>query len=667
MSIKMDDGEVLSTKIKFGKLKFPVNFRRVGDKLWLSYNYNKGMTEEFKTTFTGMKWHGFDKPTPIKQWSIDYSEHNMFQIAFLSGSNPYERYDSNLPDYQPTRPCKPHQLEMVSHGFHRRWSILAAEMGLGKSLTAIEIFEYAKSFFPDLEVFWISKSSALHSARLEYRKWNATVPVKFMTYEGLKKFISEIKPGTLPPRFVIFDEAQALKNLQSQRSQAANHLTKNMREFYGDNCFILAMSGSPAPKSPVDWYSICHIVCPGFLKENNIHSFKGRLGIVVNKENSITGGSYPELVAWRDNDQRCNICGQDENHNNHIPGLMADSHDFERGKNEVAFLYERMKGLVLVKRKKDCLDLPDKIYRKITCKPSQATLRAMKLVAATAGSAIKILTRCRELSDGFQYVEGEGEAVQCSICHGGGLIESPIYRGPEKTPEFLKSIGITVPDGVDCEDVIVDIINHPQFFVTESIQCPRCEGAGEVATKTREVKNVSTSKDAALVDLLDEHEDVGRLVVYAGFTASIDRVVDICLKQKWQVIRVDGRGWHSLIPGKPTDLLTIFQEDLIKYEKVVFVGHPGSAGTGVTLTASPSITYYSNDFSGEARTQSEDRIHRIGMDTNRGATIIDLIHLPTDEYVLENLQKKRKLESLSLGEIVTAMDSKIDRIDYDYE
>jgi hypothetical protein len=52
--------------------------------------------------------------------------------------------------------------------------------------------------------------------------------------------------------------------------------------------------------------------------------------------------------------------------------------------------------------------------------------------------------------------------------------------------------------------------------------------------------------------------------------------------------------------------------------------------------------------------QAEDRIHRIGMDKNRGALIIDLIHLPTDQLVLDNLKKKKALQSMTMGELEAA-------------
>lgn len=62
------------------------------------------------------------------------------------------------------------------------------------------------------------------------------------------------------------------------------------------------------------------------------------------------------------------------------------------------------------------------------------------------------------------------------------------------------------------------------------------------------------------------------------------------------------------------------------------------------------VVYWSNSFKPEFRIQSEDRIHRKGMDENLGCEIVDLIHLPTDARVLEVIQANRKLELMTLGE-----------------
>ena len=63
-----------------------------------------------------------------------------------------------------------------------------------------------------------------------------------------------------------------------------------------------------------------------------------------------------------------------------------------------------------------------------------------------------------------------------------------------------------------------------------------------------------------------------------------------------------------------------------------------------------------NSYESESRSQSEDRIHRISMDINKGATIVDLIHLPTDEAILERLKSNRRLELMTMGEIEGALE-----------
>ena len=141
------------------------------------------------------------------------------------------------------------------------------------------------------------------------------------------------------------------------------------------------------------------------------------------------------------------------------------------------------------------------------------------------------------------------------------------------------------------------------------------------------------------------------MVIYAGFTASIDKCVRVCNEEGWKIIKADGRGWTNTL-GVETDI-----EALKKFQykgntdKIAFIGHPETAGMSLTLTASPVVIFYSNDFKAENRMQAEDRIHRESMDLNLGATIIDIIHLPTDELVLKNLKEKTKLQNLTLGVI----------------
>ena len=72
-----------------------------------------------------------------------------------------------------------------------------------------------------------------------------------------------------------------------------------------------------------------------------------------------------------------------------------------------------------------------------------------------------------------------------------------------------------------------------------------------------------------------------------------------------------------------------------------FLANQHSGGTGLTLTQASDVIYYSNDFSSEARQQSEDRAHRIGQKNN--VTYHDFICPDTvDEKILEALRDKKQ-------------------------
>ena len=80
-------------------------------------------------------------------------------------------------------------------------------------------------------------------------------------------------------------------------------------------------------------------------------------------------------VGWKDDERKCAECGESREDGPHeLDGLTdpAEYHPFMPSKNEVAYLYERLKGLVIIKHKKDCLNLPEKRYRQIVCKPRPA-------------------------------------------------------------------------------------------------------------------------------------------------------------------------------------------------------------------------------------------------------------------------------------------------------
>ncbi len=586
------------------------------------------------------RWHGFDDP-PRKIWSVENCSRNWFQLQVMMGEDAYAWFDRPIQNFEYERPLRLHQKDMADAGLTYHYQLFGAEMGLGKTLSAMEVMEKSgKRLW-----WWIGPKSGLYAVEREFKKWEISpnLEIELMTYEGLVKRMGLWKPGDLAPMGVVFDEISRAKTAKTQRTQAAQALADGVRKDWNMEGFVLGMSGTPSPKSPVDWWAPCEIIWPGFLREGDADTFKFRLGI-HRKEEGAMGNAFWQLVDWRDNENKCDFCGELEDDGKHshligteLTGLEADIHDFKPSKNEVAYLSERLKGLVIVKQKKDCLDLPEKQYRQVYCKPSPATLRVASALMQASPNTITGLTRLRELSDGFQYRDKVVGKEKCPICE--GSCKNTYWIDPEDSEHAF-----TMTDMLDPEYVAT--------LVKTDLTCASCNGTGEVDKVERTVKEVPCPKEEALVNLLDENEETGRLVVFAGFTGSVDRVTKVCLKHGWDVIRVDGRGWlvYRADGQQTTEAPLDYWAAVDKHPRVCFVAHPKSGGLSLTLVESRMAVYYSNDYNPESRSQSEDRIHRMGMDENKGATIVDLLHLPTDEKVLNVLRDNRRLELMSLGE-----------------
>ncbi len=567
----------------------------------------------------GAKWE-----PKTKEWRVNNVRRNNFNIAYLEEQNPFKRYTADVSHIQVRThrnnyrrlACKlyNHQLEMVQHMLGRRQCIVAGEMGTGKTLAWFEAYELSgvKS------AWYVGPKPAIASVKLEAWNWNFRGNVRYMTYDELKKVITEWKAGDPPPPMVFFDECSRVKTPDSQRSIAAFHLAEAMRDTYGDDAYVILASGSPAPKSTDDWYWQCEIACPGYIKEGDPYKFRNRYAIIEQVE-SFTSKPYPKLVAWRDGHaEKCDSCGYEKETFRHTEKEAINFHEWKPMRNEVENFYKRVKGLVKVWFKKDCLDLPAKIYRQIVLKPSTNLMRAARMAKASSKTAIQAMTLLRELSDGFQY-KNVTDQEDCHMCYGTG-------------------------DGYDT--------------VTGGVApCSACVGTGSRNKTVRQTVEIESPKLGAVTELLEENEEYGRCVFYAGFTSSIDRLCAHVKKLGWEYIRIDGRGWHASYSNQhdPVELLKEFQNHQSKVEKLVVIGHPGSAGMGLTLTRSSMIVYVSNTFNAEERIQSEDRCHRPGMDVNRGCTIVDIFLLPTDAQVYENLRKKRILQSISLGELDDAL------------
>jgi len=497
--------------------------------------------------------------------------------------------------------------------------------------------------------YWVGPARSLPNMKREFRLWGfdeSKIRIDFMSYEKLKRVVDEWSPDGPLPRGLICDESSRCKTYSSQRSVATQLLADRIRAKHRFDGYIIEMSGTPSPKRPTDWWSQCEIAWPGFLREGSVKALEQRLAFMVQKE--FDSGTFWKASGWRDDERKCAVCGEFEEHPCHtmdnFMGEMEESdeefHKFEPSKNEVGFMYERLKGLVVIKHKKDCLSLPDKRYRRVICKPKASVLRVAKALVDAAENAVTGMTMLRELSDGFQYREEPDGKIPCNHCKDAcGEVDQWFIPG-EENRTFSN----------------IDMLEKELVARLEKrrVKCPKCKGTGEVIKMKRYAREVPCPKEGALRDLLEENEETGRLVIFAGFTGSVDRCCNICRKEGWSVVRCDGRGYQVTLADGSTvtgaEALD-YWADLENNPRVAFVAHPESGGMSLTLVEARMAVYWSNSFKPEYRTQSEDRIHRKGMDENLGCMIVDLIHLPTDDRALTIIRENRKLELMTMGEV----------------
>lgn len=136
-----------------------------------------------------------------------------------------------------------------------------------------------------------------------------------------------------------------------------------------------------------------------------------------------------------------------------------------------------------------------------------------------------------------------------------------------------------------------------------------------------------------LFDLLDKTDE--KVIVYCKYTQEVSNIVKIANERYGEGSAVAFYG--ELNQKKRQENIRRFEEDAR-----LFVGIKECAGFGLNLQFCSYIIYYNNDWNYATRSQSEDRVHRIGQTKN--VHIIDICAARTlDERILRCLWNKEDL------------------------
>jgi hypothetical protein len=241
-----------------------------------------------------------------------------------------------------------------------------------------------------------------------------------------------------------------------------------------------------------------------------------------------------------------------------------------------------------------------------------------------------------------------------------GLVQIHLASECLDLPELRKEIVKLLPS--DAARRAAKLMVTTSLTAVQALIKVRCLSDGFTYLADGSARRAESPKDQALRDLLGRYEEVGRVIVYSAFQESVDRCTEICREEGWTVLQCDGRGYRVEGASEGWDEKRLLlemdrQADTGEIEKLAYVANPASGGVGLTLTSAPASIFVSCDFNYGVLGQALCRGHRPGMDVERGHTAWFIQHLPTDAYILKNLEQKRELQSWSLLEIQEALDA----------
>tara|TARA_R100000935_G_scaffold17039_1_gene33658 strand:+ start:4931 stop:6400 length:1470 start_codon:yes stop_codon:yes gene_type:complete len=265
------------------------------------------------------------------------------------------------------------------------FALVIAPKGVYRNWVAKEIPEHMSDDIPHRVIRWVSgankkQKEEMRSVQDDFKGLTIFV----MNVESFSSLKGQ-KAGTWMARtlgqrgMIAIDESTTIKNHKAKRTKS---LLKIATEFK----FRRLLTGSPVTKSPMDIYSQCEFLRAGLLGYDSYYAFQGRYAVVQRK--TMGGAAFQQIVGFKNLDE----------------------------------LTQRIDMFSFRVLKKDCLDLPDKIYtaRYVGMTPDQFKMYeqirqyAMVLLEngemSTAPAVITQMLRLQQIMSGHLKTD-EGEML----------------------------------------------------------------------------------------------------------------------------------------------------------------------------------------------------------------------------------------------------------------
>jgi len=248
-----------------------------------------------------------------------------------------------------------HQLDALRNGVHRKEYGYFMEMGTGKSKVLIdnlgmlfldgqinfalvlapkgvyrnwvakEIPEHMSDDIPHRVIRWVASANKKQTEEMRSVKDNfAGLTIFVMNVESFSTKKGQTAGEWMARTFgnyglIAIDESTTIKNHKAKRTKALLKIASQFK-------YRRLLTGSPITKSPLDIYSQTEFLRPGLMGHESFYTFQGRYAVLQRR--SMGAKSFQQIVGYKNLDE------------------LTEKID--------TFSYRVLK--------KDCLDLPDKVY-----------------------------------------------------------------------------------------------------------------------------------------------------------------------------------------------------------------------------------------------------------------------------------------------------------------
>lgn len=445
--------------------------------------------------------------------------------------------------------------------------LILAPNGVHRNWVEREIPAHLPDSIPRTCAVWQSTSNA--ASRKAYADLFAdgayktlrilAVNVEAMQHPGPAKEITLFCTTSHP--MIVVDESTAIKNPQSMRTKAILALRK-----YAPYRRIL--TGTPVTQSPLDVFAQYSFLDPTILRTESFTIFRARYAELMDQNHPLMRAIINKHGIKR------------------MPVLIAQDDNGRPIYKNLAELKRLVAPYTIRVLKRDCLDLPQKIYVR----------RPVEFANEQRSAYTALLKR---LKKGLEEGEVAGKELaklnavlylQRILC---GVLPAPmtedgtnqpLFETPEKNPR-IRALLTEIEDADASESAII-----------------WCVFRQDVADISQALRN-AYGKDS--------------VVQYFGDTSSDER----------------------------NEAVNKFQAVQARF----FVGTSQTGGTGLTLTQASQVHYYSNTFKLAERLQSEDRAHRIGQTKHVRYIDYEVPHT-VDSRIIDALRSKKDIADVITGD-----------------